>query len=439
MNVLRGFLLASLLAGSSAWGQTGYPGAVDIAEPRVQWDFNVFGASPEGPFQLEIYYKIFNDGLTYRKDDGVYVAEYELEIVAYEDGEQVGGTTYEERYSVESFPHTLSVTDYLINQINVPIDAPGDYDLVLRLRDVKSSQVAETKVQCDIPRKPGHWYMTPLEFARVIEPTTRPSQFTKQGWTVVPSVSRSYGAESQLQCPVYAEIYGPAESTGTPLQVRLTAYDELKNRVLDTTVELESQGRVTALVTDLDVEDLKPGHYSLDVKLSPDGSDREGDKYTEWFDISWSISTLLRTDFEAAVEQLRYVTKDDVRDSLLAVPDSLRREAWKAFWQVRDPTPGTPTNEYQEEYYRRVRHANAVFSADHRPGWRTDRGRIYISHGEPDDVEWHPFDADGFPYNAPWQVWRYYAHNLEFVFVDRRGSGDYELQYPYDGEYWRRN
>ena len=46
---------------------------------------------------------------------------------------------------------------------------------------------------------------------------------------------------------------------------------------------------------------------------------------------------------------------------------------------------------------------------------------------------------DGYPYNGPWQVWRYYTSNLEFVFVDRRGAGDYELQYPYDGEYWRRN
>jgi hypothetical protein len=74
-----------------------------------------------------------------------------------------------------------------------------------------------------------------------------------------------------------------------------------------------------------------------------------------------------------------------------------------------------------------------------RPGWRTDRGMIYIQYGEPDDVERHPFDMDGFPYNAPWQVWRYYSTNREFVFVDRRGSNDYELQYPYDGEYWRRN
>ena len=96
-------------------------------------------------------------------------------------------------------------------------------------------------------------------------------------------------------------------------------------------------------------------------------------------------------------------------------------------------------NEFRDEYYRRIRYTNKAFSVGKRPGWRTDRGMIYIQYGEPDDVERHPFDMDGFPYNAPWQVWRYYSTNREFVFVDRRGSNDFELQYPYDGEYWRRN
>jgi GWxTD domain-containing protein len=413
--------------------------ATDPVEPRVEWDYNVFGPAPEGPFRLEIYYKVYNDGLTYRKDNGSYVAEYELEVVVYEDGEQVAGTSFKEKYRVESFPRTLSLTDFLVNQLNIDMEGPGKYELVVRLRDMRSGHTTERSFKFEIPRGSGNWTMSRIEFARIIERAVDTSQFNKRGWVIVPSVSRTYGDQSQLQCPVYMEIYGSAESAGTPLRVLLYGRDPLDNRLLDTVLEVESRGRVTPVLATLGVADLSPGRYTIHVQLLPEQGERPLWEDQDWFDITWSLSTLLRTDFTAAVEQLRFIASEGERDSLLNSPDSLRAVSWLAFWDRRDPTPGTPINEFRDEYYRRIRYTNTAFSVGKRPGWRTDRGMIYIQYGEPDEVDRHPFDMDGFPYNAPWQVWHYYSNNREFVFVDRRGSSDYELQYPYDGEYWRRN
>jgi GWxTD domain-containing protein len=439
MNLWRGLAAMVILIGSGAWAQSGYFGLRDPAEPRVQWDHNVFGPPPEGPFRLEVYYKIFNDGLTYRRHEGQYLAVYQIEALVYRDGEQVAGTTFEEEYPVESFPRTLSQTDFLINQLNLALDEPGDYKLVLRLRDVKSSQVSESEFELEIPEVRNEWYMTALEFARLIEPAASTSQFSKSGWLVVPSVSRSYGGQEQLESPIYAEIYGPEESAGTPIRISLAAHGPLGELMLDTLIELSSLGRVTPLAVSLKVAHLVPGEYEVEVELATGSASEKQMSMTDRFAITWSLSAMLRTDFGTAVEQLRYIASDAVRDSLLHAPDSLRVERWEAFWRHRDPTPGTPINEYRDEYYRRLRYANSAFSVGNRPGWRTDRGMIYIQYGEPDEVERHPFDMDGLPYNAPWQEWRYYSDNLRFVFVDRRGSGDYELQYPYDGEYWRRN
>jgi GWxTD domain-containing protein len=74
------------------------------------------------------------------------------------------------------------------------------------------------------------------------------------------------------------------------------------------------------------------------------------------------------------------------------------------------------------EYYRRIEYANVQFSVVS-PGWRTDRGRIYIIYGPPDDIEHHPMEIETKPY----QIWHYYNTNRLFYFVDEDGYGDYKL------------
>jgi GWxTD domain-containing protein len=351
----------------------------------------------------------------------------------------VAGTTFHEAYTVESFPKTVSLTDFILNQLNVRMESPGRYRLVLRLRDLRSGHAASSEYAFDIPGQTTTWSCSRIEFARQIEAAHDTSQFHKSGLLVVPSVTRSYGGESQLEGPVYLEVYGPSDSQGAPLRLELSATDALGDRKFNITVPVKSAGRVTAVTAEMPVASLTPGRYTVHLRLLPDDESSAVYVDEDWFEILWSMSTLLRVDFPTAVEQLRFISSEAERDSLLAAPDSLRAKAWQVFWDKRDPTPGTPNNEYRDEFYRRVRYCIARFSVGDRPGWRTDRGMIYVRYGEPDEVEQHPFDMDDYPYNAPWQLWRYYATNLEFVFVDRRGSGDFELQYPYDGEYWRRN
>lgn len=419
--------------------QTGYVGVHDPLEPRVQWDYLVLGPSPEGPFRLEVYYKLFNSGLSYRKENGAYVAEYEVEVLVYHDGDQVAGTTFKETYSVESYPRTLSLTDFILNQINVKMDKPGAYQLTLRLRDLRSGHAATTEHSFDIPDSPDEWECSRLEFARSIQQSRDTSQFHKSGFLVVPSVTRSYGGESQLECPVYLEVYAPEDARGKPLRLEIACQDAFGTRKFNVAVPVECAGRMTPVTAVLPVASLLPGRYTVFLKLTR--KDGGTPLYTDedWFEILWSMYTLLRADFPTAVEQLRYISSEEERKSLLETPDTLRNQSWEAFWEKRDPTPGSPNNEYRDEFYRRLRYCIATFTVGDQAGWRTDRGMIYIRYGEPDEVEQHPFDMEGYPYNAPWQVWRYYQSNLEFVFVDNRGSGNYELQYPYDGEYWRRN
>jgi GWxTD domain-containing protein len=109
--------------------------------------------------------------------------------------------------------------------------------------------------------------------------------------------------------------------------------------------------------------------------------------------------------------------------------DEEREKFIMQFWLRRDPTPGTAGNEYRDEYYRRIRLANERFTAT-MPGWKTDRGRILIRFGEPNDAQIQPAGTNGR--TSPFEVWRYRSiegvgQNVTLEFVDAGGNGEYRL------------
>lgn len=134
------------------------------------------------------------------------------------------------------------------------------------------------------------------------------------------------------------------------------------------------------------------------------------------------------------------ITKDEKRAFLALVTDEERENFIENFWRRRDPNPDTEENEYREQYYERIAYANEHFSSGI-PGWKTDRGRIYIAWGKPDSIETHPtggaydrpsWEGGGSTTTYPFEVW-WYRHldnvgdGIEIEFVDPTGTGEYRL------------
>ena len=120
--------------------------------------------------------------------------------------------------------------------------------------------------------------------------------------------------------------------------------------------------------------------------------------------------------------------------------DEERENFIESFWRRRDPNPDTEENEYREEYYERIAYANERFTSGI-PGWRTDRGRIYIAWGKPDSIESHPsggaydrpsYEGGGSTSTYPFEIW-FYRHldnvgdGSEIEFVDPTGTGEYRI------------
>lgn len=136
-----------------------------------------------------------------------------------------------------------------------------------------------------------------------------------------------------------------------------------------------------------------------------------------------------------------YIITSEERSAFLHLETNEERENFiENFWERRNPDPGSPENSYKEEYYRRVAYTNEHFSSGI-PGWKTDRGKIYLMWGKPDEVNSHPAggpyertpeEGGGETSTYPFEDWRYrylpgIGENVELEFVDPSGSGEYHL------------
>jgi len=183
-----------------------------------------------------------------------------------------------------------------------------------------------------------------------------------------------------------------------------------------TTSQGQTSDQVDPLKRPLTEKQKKQQKKNLNVELSK--------TYKKWLneDVVWII-----TDEERAA--FKQLSNDEERDNFI-----------EAFWQRRDPTPDTEENEYKEEHYARIAYANEHFAAGI-PGWKTDRGRIYIMYGKPDEIDAHPSggtydrpidEGGGQTSTFPFEDWRYryiegIGQEVIIEFVDTCMCGSYEM------------
>src|SRR5581483_4932479 len=140
-------------------------------------------------------------------------------------------------------------------------------------------------------------------------------------------------------------------------------------------------------------------------------------------------------------EDVAYIITDEERKAFSHLnTDEERQNFIEQFWLRRDPTPDTEENEFKEEHYRRIAYANEHYASGI-PGWKTDRGRIYITFGPPDEIESHPSggsynrpieEGGGETSTYPFEKWRYryiegIGNDVNIEFVDTTMSGEYHM------------
>ncbi len=427
-------LLALLLA-APALAQAAYTPEFDVEVVTRRAE------TASGPAtQVDVYTAIPNTSLRFLARQGGFEATYAVTVQVYAldaSGHQQGlvvSRTFDREVPAADYDATQNpdLEDLAIQTLDI---APGRYtvevavedgasgraltrEMAYVVRDVTGSGVALSDPLLLSAYDPAAGTSTPIVGATVSTEmeafwTTydihAPGPTDLQVSYVVTETSRvrerpSFGALLGLAPRQQAEM-------GTPVAV---------------TEDLHVEAGRTPAVFRIETEGLQVGDYTLTVRLAT----AEGETVAEVdkpFAVRWMGLDSQIADLEQAIDQLRYVAKESELRAIRNAPTpEEQRQLFLAFWERRDPSPGTPRNEDMETYYYRVAYANNRFSRFHNRGWNTDRGEVFITFGEPDFIEDHPFNYGTRPY----QIWNYYGHGRRFIFVDETGMGDFRLLVP---------
>jgi GWxTD domain-containing protein len=360
---------------------------------------------------VEISYAVTHDDLIFLRHEGGYRARYEVTVILYDGrGRQIAGDSWPRTVDVDSYGATNSRRLSVQETLTIDIE-PGTYRLKIEIRSLDTRAFGVIERRIEVPEaKPGRLTLGTMIFESARAGTLGVEQESLQNPT------RLYGEDhpvARVRIPVYGE---PGARYELLVSVE-TEQGSVESASRDT---VSQSGWRTEHVHEFSVLSLEVGSYVLRVDVRPLA---DGDDST--LRAKFRVVTSPKSwgeDFERMIAQISYVATMDEVSTLENAPPEERDAAWEEFWLAHDPDPTTGENEFRIEFLRRLGYANTYFRSLVE-GWQTDMGRIYIQHGEPDDVESQPL---GRKLHA-WETWYYYREHVKFVFVDREGFGEFDL------------
>jgi GWxTD domain-containing protein len=420
---VRGVVVAgvAILAIAAARGQ------VESSEDRTALPQALFldaisvAGSVRDESRVDVFVQMNYEGLSFIKRGNTYDASYEITItVTDSSGAMVGEKSWIEVIKGILFEQSVASSAYSIVQRVFQVK-PGLHRITVAVLDLETKITRRIERQIPVQTYWRHGFALSdvLLLAKVVEKGDKRS--------IQPQVPLNIG---NLPPPVnlFFEVYNPHGLDSVRFMMSaLTLKGDLAYSQ-DTVVSL-ARGRNDQILR-FNHSTIPLGDYRLVVQAF---ARRTGDSaeiaiantsraiMIRWWGLPRSVK-----DLDLAIDQLRYIAKEGEMGQMQDAKTEEEKQAkFLEFWKRRDPNPNTPRNEKMELFYARVDYANRHFS-HYREGWRTDMGMIYIIFGPPSDVSRHPFEVDTKPY----EVWRYYDMNYEFVFQDESGFGDYRLLNP---------
>lgn len=402
-------LILLLAAGSAAAQRTPLPGCSARA-PYFCVDAGYF--LDGDAYVIDVYFHICNEGLQFVRSERGYDASADVLVVLLDGkGRQMAGDSYRIKLHSDQYEETTSV-DSCETRVMSFKAAPGNFGMVVTVYDGDSRRKSVLETDISIPALDDPPALSDIAVI------SRPEFAAGRRWEgFEPKVKRTFNtAEDQIS--FYFEVYHGAVPDSVMLRYEVR---DAAGKVVYSSERISSgTGRVSHLEP-LASDTLSNGRYMLSVSILRPDEDPKVVRF-KGFGVMTDVFFFDR-DVGQAVDLLTYIAGGGFISEFEEADPERRKRLWEQFWREKDPTPGTPKNEFYDEHVRRFNHANEKFSASLSKGWRTDRGRIYILYGEPDEVEAYSMEIG----RNPTEVWYYFDRGRRFVFVDETGFGDYVL------------
>ena len=405
-------------------------------------DYATFRAT-EGLVHLEIYLLVSRAEFKFLEDGERYKSEHQIDVQVLRNDSLVAHDSWkriDRADDLDSILPTQLLPDY--SDFILP---PGTYNLLVTFSDKNAGISGKRQVELVLTEfKKGELIISDLQLATEIKKVEKNGIFTKYGRDVIPNASSTYGIEIPVLY-IYCEIYNFAVEEGEELsnyQVEYSVTDLNGKELLTPGPKVHKKpGESTIEMGGINVVSLKSRGYYFRIKVTDIATGAVATRSKKYFvyrpgDIQeladadqtlnfgvdgyiesiYSEMTLKELDDEWAI--MRILAIKDEKKLYDGSDESGRRRVMLKYWQAREDRIT------RDEFMLRATIAKQQWSGL-RPGWKTDRGRVMITYGRPDEIEREPHSIN----SRPFEVWRYFGIDggIEFVFVDKQGFTDYEL------------
>ncbi len=390
------------------------------------------GMKSEGKVEFVVNYSRF------LRSDTVTVCEFyyllNLNSLKRKDGRvnfkakvEIKGKNLASPIVAEWAQHSEKLLNFSIDKFWASL-SPGEYDVSFSIFDLNSKNTGKALFKVSSLEKDTLLYTSDLQLLLSMYPG-EDSVFGRFGYVQIPNPSSIYGAERDTLF-FYMELYNLYPDT-VPYFVRYYILDERGNPIRVTSPMKKSKLELPVVRDGILLKGLQTGKYTIKVQVVDPSSgksveDERGFVYysagAPGQEESQEMKYFYFIDY--------YASPSDLRE-LESLPEEGKVLYLRKFWKKFDPTPSTDYNEFFVEFVRRCKYADANFSLPEKPGRLTDRGRIYIKYGPPDERNRVTFELT----SRNREHWIYYSGGLkEFVFVDLKNTGDFELVYSTEAD-----
>ncbi|MCP4230092.1 MAG: GWxTD domain-containing protein [bacterium] len=394
---------------------------------------------------LEVYFGVSLKGLTATETDegDIYRCSVGAQIKSIDGSETIDRDM---AYKNAILP-TGELRDAPLSVVMLTLSIPpGQYEIEMGVGDIISGESSLYSEAINIPDYSAGFSISGIELASAVAPSDEAGEFVKNGYRVVPNPTK-LESDNPGETHIYYEIYN---TDGTPEDITLEHILQQKNgKVMLKESERYPVKTDVARVKTFDLKGFPAGSYELIINITKDDGALTSKRKSfviyhqttaeEIASLKSKYLPYTKTEEDEIRRYLSYVASEKELDAFDAMPPEEKPMFVEYIWDKNDPYPETQENEFKDEFFRRFDYANQNFHTAFRDGTDTDRGRIYLRFGEPDDIIREPgglpsqidYDISSWQ-TEPFEVWEYFGTEegklVWFYFIDKNGDGSYWIE-----------
>lgn len=377
-----------------------------------------FAGGSDDSTTIMVTVSLANRVLRFRSEGDRWRASYDVGIEVRSGTNVVQEIRAREVVRVLAFRETTRDDESVLFKQVVNL-APGTYDIRLTVRDESATRGSAVEATIGVPRFASGSVSSPVP---VYEARFREQLGAPPDIVPTPRSTAVFGRDSVMM--IYAEGYG--DGATMPVRVIVKA-DESNNVLWSDSLELARHGDHFSSTFPVPLNRLGVGVMTLGINR-PGSADTLRIPLFVAFGEELPVAT-----FSQMLDYLRYyVSSQRLQAMRDAAPES-RAGLWAAFLRDTDPVPQTTSHEGLRDYFARIAQANVRFREEGQAGWLTDRGRVAIALGQPDQIYEPNQSAMGT--RGRTLIWEYRDQRLQVIFVDQTGFGRWRMTMASESEF----